>query len=140
MAALVGAQESEDVILGLQDSDELTLTFLSRIAPNHWKELKNVFKPNDGLSEMSMEEDLHKLKFVKKEDLKNLSLAIAKITMRYRMTLPDSKKAARILRLGKLRYADVVAAKERSCCQVMKREYASRELLDCMCDTWKLCR
>jgi hypothetical protein len=38
-----------------------------------------------------MKEGLYKLRFTKKEDPKNLSLAIAKITTRYRTTLPDSK-------------------------------------------------
>ena len=87
---------------------------------------------------MPTEQDLHKFKFTKKEDPKNLSLASAKITMRYKVKLPNSKKAAHILRLGKLHYADVLAAKERSCQRTEKRSHTSKELLDCMGGTWKL--
>ena len=61
---------------------------------------------------MSMEEDLHKLKFKKKEEPNNCSLAIAEITMRIKQKLPDSKKTAHILRIGKFHYADVLAANE----------------------------
>ena len=108
----MGAQVSEDIHLGLKDSNELTPTFPSAIAPNYWKELKNMFQLDDGLSEMPMDEDLHKLKFAKKKNPQNLSLAIAKIIMRYKVKLPDSKKAAHILRLEKLHYPDVLAAKK----------------------------
>ena len=38
-AAIVAVQESEDVILGLQESNELAITWPSRVAPNVWKEL-----------------------------------------------------------------------------------------------------
>ena len=88
---------------------------------------------------MPTEQDLHKFKFTKKEDPKNLSLASAKITMRYKVKLPNSKKAAHILRLGKLHYADVLAAKERSCRLNDQRLCTIKELLECMPDTWKLC-
>jgi hypothetical protein len=40
-------------------------------------------------------------------------LSIAKSTMRYKQSLPDSKKAAHILRLGKLYYDNVLAIKRR---------------------------
>lgn len=96
MAAIVTAQESEDVIMGLRDSNKLIVTFMSEITCNYCKELKNKFQPEDRLFEMSMEEDLHKLKFTKKEDPKKLSLSIAKITMRYKHALPDSKKPAHV--------------------------------------------
>ena len=55
------------------------------------------------------------LKFTRKEEPKNLALNIAKISMRYTVKLPDSKKGAHILRLGKIHYADVLVAKERPC-------------------------
>jgi hypothetical protein len=66
MTEIVEGQESEDVLLELYDSNKLTVTSPGGIAPNYWKESKNMFQPNDGLSEMSMEEDLHKPKFTKK--------------------------------------------------------------------------
>ena len=68
VAAIVGVQEIEDVNVRLQDLNELTLTFLSRNAFNYWKGLKNMLHPDNGLSEIWMEEDLHKLKFKKKEE------------------------------------------------------------------------
>ena len=64
---------------------------------------------------MLMEEDLHALKFTKKEEPKNLALKIAKISMSYKVKLPDSKKATHIMRLGRAHYADVLTAKERAC-------------------------
>ena len=48
-AAIVEAEENEDVILGLQESNELTITWPSGVAPNMWKELKNMFQPDDFL-------------------------------------------------------------------------------------------
>ena len=53
----MGAQESEDVILGLQGSNTVTITFPSEIASTNWKELKNVFQSDDSFYEMSMEDD-----------------------------------------------------------------------------------
>jgi hypothetical protein len=71
-----------------------------------------MFQPDDGLFEMLMEEDLHKLKLTKNEDPTSLSLVISKITIRYKLTLTDSKNTAHILKHGKLHYADGMAAKE----------------------------
>ena len=42
-AAIMGAQDSKDVILALQEANELELAWPSRTAPNMWKELKNMF-------------------------------------------------------------------------------------------------
>jgi hypothetical protein len=81
-AVILVAQESEDVILTLQEVNELILTWPSGTVPNMWKELVNIFQPDDGLSEMWMEDDLHALKFTKKEEPNNLALNIAKISMR----------------------------------------------------------
>ena len=114
MSTIDKAQKSENVILRPDDSNELTVTFPSGIAANYWKELTNMFHPDDGLSEMPMKKDLHKLKFTKKEDPRNLSLAIAKITMRYTHDLLDSKKVAHILKFGKLHHADMLVTNERS--------------------------
>ena len=100
-----------------------------------WKDLENILPPDDGLSEMLMEEDLHALKFAKKEEPKNLALKIAKIFMRYKVKLPDTKKTAHIMRLQKVHYADVFTTKERVCCQSDKRSCNSKELLDCMTNT-----
>ena len=60
--------------------------------------------------------------------------------MRHKHKLPNSKKAAHILRPGTLHYVDVLAAKERPCRQTEKRVRTSTELLDCMDNKWKLCR
>ena len=49
-----------------------------------WKALEDIFQPDDGMSDMQMEEDLHALKFTKKEEPKQLALRIAKISMRYK--------------------------------------------------------
>jgi hypothetical protein len=46
-----------------------------------WEELKKMVRTGDDLSEMLMDEDVHKLKFTKKEDPRNLLLNIAKITV-----------------------------------------------------------
>ena len=45
-------------------------------------EVNHMFQPEDGLNEMSMEKDLHKLKFIKKEDPRNLLLNMTKVTKR----------------------------------------------------------
>jgi hypothetical protein len=105
-----------------------------------WKELKNRFQPDDKLSEMSMEEDLHVLKFTKKEEPDNLALKIAKISMRYKVKFTGLKKAAHILRLEKIHYADVLATKERVCQRTDQRLCKSKKLLDYMTDVWKLRR
>ena len=78
------------------------------------------------------------VKFTKKEEPKNMVLKIVKITMRYNVKLPNSKKAAHILRGGKLQYAEVLAVNERSCQQNDQRSCTSKELLECMSNTWKL--
>ena len=57
--------------------------------------------------------------------------------MRYKHSLPDSKKAAHILRPETLHYADVLTAEERSYCWQLKRVCTSKELIECMGDTWK---
>ena len=44
-------------------------------------EVNHMFQPEDGLNEMSMEKDLHKLKFIRKGTFKNLLLGIVKTTM-----------------------------------------------------------
>ena len=74
----------------------------------------------------------------KKKDPKNILLGIAKITMRYKHVPPDLKKAAHILRLGKLHYDDILAAEERPCCRSVSRVCTSKELIECMSETWKL--
>ena len=87
---------------------------------------------------MSMEEYLCKLKFTKKEDPRELLLKIAKVIMRYKCSLPDSKKAAPILRLQQPHYADVLAAEKRACCQLEKQACTPKDLLECMSETWIL--
>ena len=101
--------------MALQEANELTLTWPSGTAPTMWKELINIFQLDDGLSEMSMEEELQALKFTKIEEPKNIALKIANISMSYKIKLSDSKKAAHIMRLEKVRYADMLAVKERAC-------------------------
>ena len=103
-----------------------------------WKVLKNMFQPDDGLSEMPKEEDPDALQFTKKEEPKNLTLKITYNSMRYKVKLPDSKKAAHIMRLGKVQYADVLTAKESACCRHDKRSCNSKELLDTTTNTWKM--
>ena len=107
-AVILSAKENEDVILALQEVNELTLTWPSGTVPNMWRELITIFQLNNGLSEMLMEEDLHSLKFTKKEEPKKLALKIAKISLIYKIKLSDTKKAAHIMRLGKSHYADVL--------------------------------
>ena len=64
--AIVVAQENTYVITGLQDLKKST-SYLSK-----WNcvqllaGIENIFQPDDDLSEMSMEEDLPKLKLTKK--------------------------------------------------------------------------
>ena len=65
-AVILSAQENEDVILALQEANDLTLTWPSGTVSSMWKELINIFQPDDGLSVMSMDEELHALKFTKK--------------------------------------------------------------------------
>ena len=88
-----------NINIGNSKKNELKLTRLSGTAPNMWKELKNMFQPDDGRSERLMEEQLDSLKVKKKVKSKNLDLEIANITMRDKVKLSDSKKAAHILRL-----------------------------------------
>ena len=79
-----------------------------------------------------MEEDLHALKFTKKEEPKQLALRIAKISMRYKKPLTEQKKAVHIMRLGKAHYADVLCAEERACQRQRSRSCTSKEILECM--------
>ena len=97
-----------------------------------------MLQPDDGLSEMSMEEDLNALKSTKKEEPENLALKIAKISMRYKVKLPDNKKEAHITRLEKVPYADVLTAKERACRRSAKRSCSSIELLDYITNGWMM--
>ena len=76
---LLAAQENEDVILSLQGANKLTLTCPSGSVPDMWHTLIDIFQPDDGLSEMQMEEELHALKFTKKEEPQKLALRNAKV-------------------------------------------------------------
>ena len=67
-AVILAAQESEDVILALQEPNKLLLTWPCGTAPDMWQALEDIFQLDDGLSEMQMEEDLHALKFTTKEE------------------------------------------------------------------------
>ena len=93
-AVVLAAQENEDVMLAIQEANTMIVTWPSGTAPDTWKALEEIFQPDDGLSEMQMEEDLHALKFTKKEEPKQLALKIAELSMRYRKPLTDLKKAA----------------------------------------------
>ena len=99
-----------------------------------WEELKIVFQMEDELSEMPMEKN-HKLKFIKKEAPRNLSLRIAKITIKYKHKLPDLKKMAPVLRLGKLHYADMLALEERAYRLSDERTYTAKGLIERMSET-----
>ena len=114
-AVLIAAQDSEDVILAIQEANSMELPWPSGTAPDMWKALEDIFQPDDGMADMQMEEDLHALKFTKKEEPKQLALRIAKISMRCKKPLSDLKKASHIMRLGKAHYADVLCAEERAC-------------------------
>ena len=58
----------------------------------------------------------------------------------YKVKLSNSKKAAHIMRLGKVKYADVLTTKKRVCRQHDKRSCKSKELLECMINVWKMRR
>ena len=53
-AVLIAAQESEDVILAIQEANTLLITWPSGTAPDMWKALADIFQPNDGLSDKQM--------------------------------------------------------------------------------------
>ena len=116
-AVLLAAQESEDVILAIQESNTLLLTWPSDTALDMWQALEDIFQVDDGLSETQMEEDLHALKFTKKEEPQKLALKMAKISMEYKKKLTDQQKAAHIMKLGKAHYADVLFAKKKGLLQ-----------------------
>ena len=103
-----------------------------------WKALADIFKSDDGLSEMQMEEDLHALKLTKKEEPKQLALKITTNSLRYKKRLTDQQKVAHIMRLGKAHYADVLWAKEMACCRQSSRSCISKEILECMTSAWKI--
>ena len=63
----MGAHENEDEMLALQEANELRITLTSLTVPIIWKEDKTTFQLDDEVSVMSMEEDLHALKFTEKE-------------------------------------------------------------------------
>ena len=81
-----------------------------------WQEFENVFQTDDERSEMLVEEDLRVLKYIKKEEPKNVVLKIVKISISYKVTFSDSKKAAHIMKLEKAHCDNVLIAKERACC------------------------
>ena len=102
-------------MLALQEANELILTWPSRTVPYICQTRIDIIQTDDGLSEIQTEEELHALKFTKKEEPQKLALRIAKISMKYKKKLTDQQKAAHIMRLGKVHYADVLCAKERAC-------------------------
>ena len=104
----------------------MIVTWPSGTAPDMWKALEDIFQPDDGLSEMQMEEDLHTLKFNKKEEPKQLALEIAKHYLRYKKRLTDQQQAAHIMRCGKTHYADM------ACLKHDKRSCTSKEIRECM--------
>ena len=88
-AGILPAQGSEDVMLALQESNKLLLTWPSETAPDTWQALEDIYQLGDGLSEMQIGEELHALKFAKKEELQKLLLRIAKIFVKYKKKLTD---------------------------------------------------
>ena len=81
-----------------------------------------------------MEEELHALKFTRKEEPQKLALRIAKNSMKKKKSTYQ-QKVAHIMRLGKAHYADVLGTKERACCRHSKRLCTSKEILECMTST-----
>lgn len=62
-SAPILAQRDKNAIAMLQESNELTVAFLSNGVYNMREELKKIFRPDVDLSKMTTEGDLHKLKF-----------------------------------------------------------------------------
>ena len=87
---------------------------------------------------MQMEEELHIIKFTKKEEPQKLALRIAKISMKYKKRLNNQQKVAHIMRLEKAHHADVLCVEERAYRRHSKRSCTSKEILEYMTSGWKM--
>ena len=62
---------------------------------------------------MSMEENLHAVKFTKKEEPKSPVLKIVEMSLSYKIKLPDSKKAVHIMRCAYSRGKGLLLTREK---------------------------
>ena len=77
VSTVIMAQDSKAIITRLTDSNETNWDILTRLAFKYWNCVVLVFRPNDELIDTTIEEDLQKVTFTKKEGSRNTSLAVS---------------------------------------------------------------
>ena len=108
------------------------------LAHEIWAEFKARFAPNDDIAEMDMEEDLAKIRIGAKEDPWNVNDKIGAVQVKYGCTINEKRKAAIIIRAGKMHYASVLTSTSQLVRQLHSRQATSRELMNEMRAQWRI--
>ena len=103
-----------------------------------YREINELFAPEDDVAEMEMEDEMSKLKLDKKKDPKTLLEDMAAIEVRYGCALSEKKKAAVIIRAGKKDYATIMAVTGTSIRGARNRAATAKELTLEMHKQWRI--
>lgn len=106
--------------------------------PPVYKEIKDLFAPDDDIAEMERDEELSKIGLEKKKDPKKLLEEIAAIEVRYGCALSQAKKAAVIIRAGKRDYAAVMTVTGTAIGTAKSRAATANELTAEMHKQWRI--
>ena len=94
-----------------------------------WKEFHERFAPDDATSEMTMEDELVKLKIKKSEDPKAMADKIAAIAVKYGSIVDEADKYKTIIRACRKHYAQAISTYEQTYQLVYQTKPSSSELL-----------
>ena len=103
-----------------------------------WKSFHERFAPDDVTSEMSMENELMKLKLKKTEDPMNLDDKIAGVAVKYGCIVTDKDRYKTIIRASRNVYSNLISTTEQTYILIQSRKPTDTELLKAMHNSWLL--
>ena len=133
------------LILALQTDDMLNKVTLQQSLdsdwtigkfPSIWKEICDEENPKDEMAEMDMEDELREIKLGKNSNPKEILRDMASIEAKFKLTIPETKKAAFVLRIGKNEYKTSMATTGNNIRRRADREATAKELIEEMYREW----
>jgi hypothetical protein len=103
-----------------------------------WKTFHERYAPDDATSEMSMENELMKLKLKKSEDPMDLDDRIAGVAVKYGCIIAENEKYKTIIRASKNYYSAMISTNEQTYMLMKNRKPTSTELLKALHNAWML--
>ena len=103
-----------------------------------WKIFHERFAPDDATSEMSMENELMKLKLKKTEDPMDLDDKIAGVAVKYGCIVTDKDRYKTIIWASKNVYSNLISTTEQTYMLTQSRKSTATELLKAMHNSWLL--